>query len=266
MGKTSQILVLLMMLVACEKQDPPWSTAESEVALTTKVERPEEAPEASPEPAPKAAPPARTESLLGLERRTACEQVIVAAAATSSLKERLILRIDVEERCALYCAMPDAKHATCEASRTLLAAIAESQRAAAPSLRRGDRVSAQWPQDGRWYPGTIAAIYSDDTADIAWYDGTRTNALPLAKIRFVKRPLVEKSVDRAAVGGRPSVPAPKALVEGSSCAGPGWQYVCGGRCTDVKVDSMNCGSCGHRCDAGYSCDGSGTCRDASGRL
>lgn len=134
------------------------------------------------------------------------------------------------------------------------------------TLRKGDKVSAQW-SNGRWYPGTLTAVYSDGTADVRYDDGDRSRGLPFAKIRLVKRPMLEVEVE---VADAPAARAPttkkKGLVEGASCAGPGWQYVCGGRCTDVKSDTANCGSCGHRCDDGYTCDGSGTCRDASGRL
>jgi hypothetical protein len=127
------------------------------------------------------------------------------------------------------------------------------------TLRRGDKVQAQWT-NGRWYPGTLTAVYSDGTADVRYDDGDRSKGLPFAKIKLVKRPLWEAEVKA------PSPRKKAGLVEGASCAGPGWQYVCGGRCTDVKTDSANCGECGHRCDSGYSCDGSGTCRDANGNL
>lgn len=129
----------------------------------------------------------------------------------------------------------------------------------ASTLRRGDKVSAQW-RNGGWYPGTLTAVYDDGTADVRYDDGDRSKGLPFAKIKLVRRPQFEVEVS----GSRPT--GKRGLVEGASCAGPGWQYVCGGRCTDTKTDSANCGSCGHRCDSGYSCDGSGTCRDANGGL
>lgn len=132
----------------------------------------------------------------------------------------------------------------------------------AATLRKGDKVSAQWT-NGRWYPGTLTAVYDDGTADVRYDDGDRSRGLPFAKIKLVKRPVFEASVS----SGAPSGATKKAkLVEGASCSGPGWRHVCGGRCTDVQTDSANCGSCGNRCDDGYRCDGSGTCRNASGGL
>jgi hypothetical protein len=132
----------------------------------------------------------------------------------------------------------------------------------ANTLRIGDRVSAEWPRNKLWYPGRITAVYSDGTADIKWDDdGSRTKGLTFDKIKLVKRPLWEAEVSTA-----PAKKKKQGLVEGAWCAGPGWQYVCGGRCTDTKTDSANCGKCGNRCDSGYSCDGSGTCRDANGSL
>jgi hypothetical protein len=147
-------------------------------------------------------------------------------------------------------------------SATATEAVAPPEAKVAPpapeppaTFRYGDKVSAQWT-NGKWYRGTLTAVYSDGTADVRYDDGDRSKGLPFEKIKLIKRPLFE-------VEARP---AKRGLVEGASCAGVGWQYVCGGRCTDTKTDSANCGGCGRRCDSGYSCDGSGTCRDANGNL
>lgn len=63
----------------------------------------------------------------------------------------------------------------------------------AGTLRRGDKVKAQW-KNGKWYSGTLTAVYSDSTADVRYDDGDRSKGLPFEKIELVKRPLFEVEV------------------------------------------------------------------------
>lgn len=143
-------------------------------------------------------------------------------------------------------------------SQPLRTAMCKHKRTAL-GWRVGDRVSAQWG-NGSWYPGRITLVRIDGTYDVAFDDGDRSRALPNSKLRA--EGTAPKAAPQASSRPRPRTPSR----EGESCAGVGWQHRCGGVCVDIKVSNDHCGGCGRRCEDGYHCDGSATCRNASGGL
>jgi hypothetical protein len=259
----SRFLIVVVTLAACGNDSKPAAPADAPSAPTV--------------------PSAASAS----EQRTACLRGIGALASARTPVAEVTSTLALAGACAGYCSTADAdrlKAATCKTVDGALSALCTTQDCAAicankeqhpyfvaiacaqaarpsvaeaPTLQRNDRVMAQWT-DNRWYPGRITNVWSDGTIDVAYDDGDRSRGLPASKVRFVKRPVASTSAQ--------STSQRVGLREGASCAGPGWQYVCGGRCTDTKIDNNNCGGCGRRCDDGYRCDGSGTCRTASGGL
>jgi hypothetical protein len=181
-------------------------------------------------------------------------------ADTCAVLDRLVLHqceaVRNGGRCAKMCETADSPSLrTAMCKHAAQRAVAD---AAGAGRRAGDRVIAKWT-NGRWYPGTITKVTAAGTFDVLYDDGDRSRGLSASRVRDGAPP---KKQTAARSTSRPA----STVREGASCAGPGWRHVCGGVCTDIKEDNNHCGGCGNRCGDGYHCDGSGTCRDASGRL
>jgi hypothetical protein len=125
----------------------------------------------------------------------------------------------------------------------------------AAAWKVGDKVSAVWPTDGKWYNARILEIYDTGLYHVRYDDdGIERKDIQADQIRARKA----RASTGGGGGGGGASPA--------SCPGPGLTRRCGGTCVNIQTDDNNCGSCGNRCSAGKHCDGHMFCRDASGNL
>lgn len=151
--------------------------------------------------------------------------------------------------------------ATMKKMSDLASAYIKCSQAAAGILAVGDRVMARWPNNGRWYPGRIAAVRADGTFDIHYDDGDRSTALPASSVRKQAASTASSSSSSTSSTGVSRRPDPNA-----PCPGPGLTRRCNGVCVNIQENSNHCGGCNNRCPSGKSCDGHMSCRDAAGNL
>jgi len=153
--------------------------------------------------------------------------------------------------CTAPAPAPSADQPTPAASRAARPAP-PPPRKAATRWKAGDKVSAVWPTDGKWYNAVILDIADSGLFHVRYDDdGIERSDITAKQIRA-------RGARASSGGGGGAAPA--------SCPGPGLTRRCDGVCVNIQTDDNNCGSCGTRCASGKHCDGHMFCRDANGNL
>jgi len=119
--------------------------------------------------------------------------------------------------------------------------------------KAGDKVSAVWPTDGKWYDAVIVAVAPNGLFHVRYDDGVE------------RKDITEKQIRGRSSGARGGGGGGGGASQ-ASCPGPGLTRRCGGVCVNLQTDDNNCGACGTRCQNGKHCDGHMFCRDAAGNL
>jgi hypothetical protein len=127
-------------------------------------------------------------------------------------------------------------------------------------LKVGTPVDSKF--EGTWYHATITKVHPEGTYDVRYKsDGLMEWKVAFSKLRAPEHIPAEDDPQPRQQPAKPSVGGADA-----PCPGPGLTRRCNGVCVNLQTDSRNCGSCGHVCQSGYTCDGHLSCRDAAGNL